>query len=67
MITIDERVLLMNYIDKDLKEKFNKIEVTQLEKHSDKLSSALVVGIVVGAIGVGYKVTKTVLKMKKKK
>lgn len=57
----------MNYIDKDLKEKFNKIEVTQLEKHSDKLSSALVVGIVVGAIGVGYKVTKTVLKMKKKK
>lgn len=57
----------MNYIDNDLEEKFNKIEVTQLEKHSDKLSSALVVGIVVGAIGVGYKVTKTVLKMKKKK
>lgn len=53
-------------MEKDLKEKFHKIEVTQVEKHSDKLSSALVVGVVVGAIGVGYKVTKTLIKMKKK-
>lgn len=51
----------------DLRDKFHKIEVTQLEKHSDKLSSALVVGVVVGAVGIGYKVTKILIKMKKKK
>lgn len=56
----------MSNVDNDLKDKFHKIEVTQVEKYSDKLSSALVVGVVVGAIGVGYKVTKTLLKMKKK-
>lgn len=56
----------MSNVDNDLKEKFQKIEVTQVEKYSDKLSSALVVGVVVGAVGIGYKVTKTLLKMKKK-
>ena len=59
-------VIIMSNIDNDLRDKFHKIEVTQVEKYSDKLSSALVVGVVVGAIGVGYKVTRTLLKMKKK-
>ena len=53
-------------VEKDLKEKFQKIEVMQVEKHSDKLSSALVVGVVVGAIGLSYKVTKALIKIKKK-
>lgn len=62
-----ERGIGMSKVDNDLKDKFQKIEVTQVEKYSDKLSSALVVGVVVGAIGVGYKVTKTILNLKKNK
>ncbi|MDU4892587.1 MAG: hypothetical protein E6344_13605 [Clostridium sp.] len=57
----------MSSVDNDLKEKFHKIEVTQVEKYSDKVSSALVVGVVVGAVGLGYKVTKTLLKIRNNK
>jgi len=53
--------------DIDIKKKFKNLELKQLEKHSEKLSSALVVGVVIGAIGIGYKVTKTIMKVKGKK
>lgn len=57
---------MMSNLDNELKDKFQKIEVTQVEKFNNKVSSALVVGVVVGAIGVGYKVSKALLKMKRK-
>ncbi|MEG0307012.1 MAG: hypothetical protein RSA29_05570 [Clostridium sp.] len=51
----------------NIKNKFKNLELKQLDKHNEKLSSVLVLGIVVGAIGIGYKVTKTAMKLKKKK
>jgi len=57
----------MDFNEDDIKKKFKNIELKQLEKHNEKLSSALVVGMVIGAIGIGYKVTKSVMKLKKKK
>lgn len=53
--------------DIGIKNKFKNIELKQLEKHKEKMSSVLVVGLVIGAIGIGYKVTKTVMKIKGKK
>ncbi|WP_346870643.1 MULTISPECIES: hypothetical protein [unclassified Clostridium] len=51
----------------DIKNKFKNLELEQLEKHNEKLSSALVAGVVIAAIGIGYKVTKTIMKVKGKK
>jgi len=60
-------VISVGLKDIDIKKKFKNLELEQLEKHSEKLSSALVVGVVIGAIGIGYKVTKTIMKVKGKK
>ncbi|MEG1254449.1 hypothetical protein [Clostridium sp.] len=57
----------MDFNEDDIKKKFKNIELKQLEKHNEKLSSALVVGMIIGAIGIGYKVTKSVMKFKRKK
>lgn len=46
---------------------FKQLEEKQLNKHSEKLSSALRVGVVVGVLGIGYKVARAVVSMKKKK
>jgi len=53
--------------DIDIKNKFKNIELKQLEKHNEKMSSILIVGAVIGAIGIGYKVTKAMMKIKNKK
>ena len=53
--------------DIDIKNKFKNLELKQLEKHNEKVSSVLVVGVVVGAIGIGYNVTKTIMKIKGEK
>jgi hypothetical protein len=53
--------------DIDIKNKFKNLELKQLEKHNEKMSSVLVVGAVIGVIGIGYKVTKAVMKIKNKK
>jgi hypothetical protein len=60
-------VISVDLKDIGIKNKFKNIELKQLEKHNEKMSSVLVVGLVIGAIGIGYKVTKTVMKIKGKK
>lgn len=57
----------MAFNEFDIKKKFKSIELKQLDNHNEKLSSVLVVGMVIGVIGIGYKVTKTAMKLKKKK
>ncbi|WP_346880256.1 MULTISPECIES: hypothetical protein [unclassified Clostridium] len=57
----------MTLKDIDIKNKFKNLELEQLEKHNEKLSSALVAGVVIAAIGIGYKVTRTIMKVKGKR
>lgn len=51
----------------NIKITFAQIEEKQIEKYNDKLSSAFKVGVVIGTLGIGYKVAKVLLNIKKKK
>ncbi len=57
----------MNKKNENVRITFQQLEEKQLNKHSEKLSSALRVGVVVGVMGIGYKLARTVINIKKKK